>query len=156
MLLRSRISLIASGLLAVLLAGCGGTRYAPVTGRVTMNNSPVPEGVIMFTPIESGPTAVGTIQSDGTYTLTTVNPGDGAIIGRHRVTIQATRAGPGSLVEARSLEEESVQAARRDKILVPGEVTWLVPQKYSQLETSDLTADVLSQPNTANFDLHQP
>jgi hypothetical protein len=153
---RDRTLLAGWGLFALLISGCGGLRYAPVSGRVTVNDQPVTEGVIMFTPVEPGPTAVGAIQPDGTFTLTTVKPGDGTVVGQHRVTIQATRAAPGSMVEAKSLEEESVQAAKRGKILVPGAVTWLVPQKYSRLETSDLSAEVLGEPNTINFDLRQP
>jgi len=34
---------------------------------------------------------MGTIEPDGSYRLTTFDSGDGALLGRHRVTIEATR-----------------------------------------------------------------
>src|SRR5262245_8491093 len=99
----------AGGLVLGILASCpcgcgGGPRLAKVTGRVTVAGKPLTTGTIMFHP-ESGPTAVGGIGSDGVYALTT-NEREGAVIGSHRVTIEATSVGPGSLVEPKSLEEE--------------------------------------------------
>ena len=153
---RTRCLLLVGSLLGMLLIGCsGGLRLGKVSGRVTFKGKPVPTGTIMFHPDE-GPTAVGAIGPDGTYTLTTVKPGDGAIVGSHRVTIQATTVGPGSLADPKSFEEEMELAQRRDpkaKVLVPGKVNWLVPEKYSRPDTTDLTAQVQSGTNTIDFPL---
>jgi hypothetical protein len=143
-------------LLGIALTGCGGgPRLAKVTGRVTVAGQPLTTGTIMFHP-ESGPSAVGGINPDGTYSLTTIKPGDGAVVGTHRVTIEATKVGPGSMVEAKSLEEEMKLATKVDKILVAGKVVYLVPQKLSQVGTSGLTAQVEAKANQIDFDLPKP
>src|ERR1700687_5390629 len=99
----TRCVLLACCLLGMALTGCGGPRLGKVSGRVTVGGKPVTSGTIMFHP-DAGPTAVGTIQPDGTYTLTTGKPGDGAVVGAHRVTIQSTTVGEGSLVEPKSID----------------------------------------------------
>jgi hypothetical protein len=78
-----------------VVTGCGDSPYvvAPVRGKVLLNNVPLPQGGVMFAPIaqgenaNAGKAAVGRIQEDGTYTLTTYEKGDGAIVGEHWVTI---------------------------------------------------------------------
>ena len=135
-------------LMALLATGCGGTKLGQVTGTVTVSGTPVPTGTIMFVPT-NGKAAVGSIEPDGRYTLTTFAPGDGALIGVHKVTIRATKVGPGTMVPA-SFEEELKGA--KGKILVPGGVEWIVPERYSQLTTTDLTATV--NPGAQTIDFH--
>ena len=76
----------------LLLGGCGSglPERGKVTGKVTFNGKPVPEGTVTFYP-QTGRSASGRIQPDGTYTLTTFDEGDGAIVGSHEVTIEAVR-----------------------------------------------------------------
>jgi hypothetical protein len=154
---RTRCLLLVGSLLAMVLTGCsGGPRLGKVSGKVTFKGKPVPTGTIMFYP-DAGPAAVGAIGPDGTYTLTTIKPGDGAVVGSHRVTIQATTVGPGSLADPSSFEEELQFAQRQDpkaKVLVPGKVEWIVPEKYSRPDTTDLTATV--QPGTNSIDFLLP
>jgi hypothetical protein len=141
-------------LAGLLAAGCGGPKIAPVRGRVTVNGQPVPDGKIRFIP-EHGRPAIGSIAADGTYTLTTNKPGDGALVGTHRVSIMATKVGPGSFGEPKSREEELELLKKRHptKWLVAGKVEWLVPEKYSRPETSGLTATVEDKKNEINFDI---
>ncbi|MBA4064301.1 MAG: hypothetical protein C0501_11430 [Isosphaera sp.] len=140
-------------------AGCGrGLDLAPVAGRVAVGGKAVTSGVVMFHPPD-GPTAVGEIRPDGTFTLTTVSPGDGAVVGPHRVTIQATTVGPGMMVEPKSLDEEMKLSREKlpgGKILVPGKVTWVVPERLSRADTTTLTAEVRPGPNAIDFDLPGP
>lgn len=74
-----------------VLVGCGSNRpsLAPVSGRVTIDGQPVKVGRVMFYPTQGRP-ASGPIQPDGSYELTTFEANDGAMLGSHRVTIQAT------------------------------------------------------------------
>lgn len=140
-------------IIAFILAASGcssGLDLGQVTGRVTIQGKPVPSGVIMFYP-ENGPTAVGEIRADGTYTLSTIKPGDGAIVGLHRVTIQSTKVGSGQLVEPKRFEDELNTGRGGRKVLVPGAVEWLVPQRYSQLSTSELSATVRRGPQAIDF-----
>lgn len=135
-----------------LQMGCsGGPVIAPVKGKVTYMGKVIDQGVIMFLP-EQGPPATGNIEKDGSFTLTTTRKADGAVVGKHKVIIQATKVGGGSYETPKSIEEEN-QQSRSNKILVAGKVTWLVPEKYSMDKSSTLTADVKNQPNTIDFDI---
>lgn len=84
---------VAVPVLALLAVGCGDSRYvtAEVHGRAVLDGNPVTAGTITFTPVETdgaprdGKTAVGTLQSNGVFALTTYESDDGAIVGKHRV-----------------------------------------------------------------------
>jgi hypothetical protein len=133
------------------LTGCGGEKLGRVSGTVTAAGKPVAGGTIQFVPA-AGKAAVASINPDGTYTLTTYKPGDGALVGPHKVIIHATRVGPASVVPA-TFEDELKPAGDSGKRLVPGAVEWLVPERYSRLDTTDLTATVAGGDNTINFDV---
>jgi len=137
---------------SILIPACsGGPAIAPVKGKISFMGKAIDTGVIMFHS-ETGPAAVGNIQKDGTYVLTTLRKNDGAIVGNHTVTIQATRVGAGTMEEPKSLEEE-IKQSRATKILVPGKVTSLVPEKYATTVTSTLKVEVKNQDNILDFDL---
>jgi hypothetical protein len=86
-----RLSLAVAG-------GCGdaGGPKPPmgkVKGTVTYNGRPLPKVVVTFVPIvgkggDTGQSASGTTESDGTFVLTTFNTGDGAIAGQHAATVK--------------------------------------------------------------------
>jgi hypothetical protein len=136
---------------ALALTGCGGERLGKVSGTVTVGGKPVPTGTIQFIPA-AGKAAIASIEPDGTYTLTTHKPGDGALVGPHKVVILATRVGPASVVAA-TFEDELKPAGDSGKRLVPGKVEWLVPERFSQLDTTDLTTTVTAGDNTINLDV---
>jgi hypothetical protein len=77
-----------------MTSGCGGSSLttAEVTGKVTLKGRPVTQGKVLFRP-EKGPMAAGNLESDGSYTLTTYRPGDGAIVGKCAVAIAAPTYG---------------------------------------------------------------
>jgi hypothetical protein len=69
---------------------------APVSGRVTMQGQPVRDVFVVFHPLpnEGGaiaPTrpAMGQVDDEGKYELSTKVKGDGAAVGTHRVSIVA-------------------------------------------------------------------
>jgi hypothetical protein len=149
---RRELLLACSLLTVVCCTGCFDNGLAKVSGVVSVAGQPVSSGTIMFTPT-GGPAAVGEIKN-GQYTLSTFKPGDGAWIGSHRVVIQATSIGPSSIVEPKSIEDEFTPApGSAGRMLIPGKVTWLVPEKYSQVHTTTLTAEVEAGSNEVNFDL---
>lgn len=80
----------AIGLLAILF-GCGsaGPKIAPAKGKVTYKNTPLKFGAIMFR-TDTGKVASSSINPDGTFELGTNKPGDGAIVGKHRVRVVCT------------------------------------------------------------------
>jgi hypothetical protein len=144
----SRLTVVVT-LFVLAAAGCEGSKLGQVSGVVTVGGTPLTTGTITFIPAE-GKAAVGTIGPDGRFTLTTHLPNDGAIVGSHKVTIHATKVGGGTMVPA-SFEDELKGA--KGQVLVPGKVEWIVPERYSNLATTDLTATVNRGPQTIDFNL---
>lgn len=73
----------------VAAEGCHrGPRVVPVSGVVEVDGVPLTSGAITVVP-DHGRAATGTIGKDGRFSLTTFVPGDGAILGRHRVVVTA-------------------------------------------------------------------
>lgn len=77
-----------------LVAGCGGSKTAPVSGRITVNGKALPHASVTFAPIggkgniEPGPGSAGKTDADGRYTLALVGQsGSGAVIGKHKVQV---------------------------------------------------------------------
>jgi hypothetical protein len=136
----------------VALAGCGGEQLGRVTGRVTVAGTPVTGGTIQFVP-DTGKAAIGSIEPDGTYSLTTYRAGDGALVGPHKVVIHCTHVGAGSIVPATFEDELKPAKGDSGKMLVPGRVEWVVPERYSQLSSTDLSATVARGDQTINFDV---
>jgi hypothetical protein len=93
---RSRLGRLSAAaclvLLLGILEGCSdddlGERYR-VSGVVTRKGQPVTDGTVNFMPVDMAKcrTATGPIQSDGSYTLTTKDPNDGALVGDYRVVV---------------------------------------------------------------------
>jgi hypothetical protein len=139
-----RVMVRAAAMAALLfgpISGCAEPnehpKTFPVTGKVTYKGQPVPKGTITFQP-DQGQAAVGEIQPDGTYQLSTFSQGDGAVAGHHRIFVIANTADPTKIPGS-----------------TPG---WtppkdLVPQKYNKLETSGLEATVSEDKKEYNFDL---
>jgi hypothetical protein len=76
----------------ITISGCGsGYSTAPVSGTVTVDGTPVNGGDVTFAPMGGanvsavGKPGSGTVQSDGTYSISTYGDNDGAVVGRHRV-----------------------------------------------------------------------
>jgi hypothetical protein len=137
---------------ALWCGGCGSGRSGlmPVGGQVTIDGQPVKTGTVMFYP-ESGRPAVGELGPNGRYTLTTYKEHDGAQLGHYAVTITARRA-PAETQRFKSLEEEleygTAVAEGRIKpdaskaVPPPTKVDWIVSERYSRRDTTDLKADV--------------
>src|SRR4051812_1417517 len=87
------LTLSLAAALAAGAAGCGGNAgevaTVPAAGTVNFKGKPLESGTIQLVP-ENGRTASGTI-TNGKFTLTTYNEGDGAIPGKHQVAIVSTK-----------------------------------------------------------------
>lgn len=106
-------------------------RVVPVAGMVFYNDKPLPYGSIMFQPSKGQP-ASGEIRSDGSFTLSSYAVDDGAVPGRHTVSITC-------------YEGQRPGQAKPDG----GEVSMgrlLIPLKYTRLGSSGLTAEVKDAP----------
>src|SRR5262245_33534060 len=89
--LRGRLPAVVVAVTLLGLAGCGGPRLYPVRGKVVWENGAEARelaGGLVATEAESGSVgARGDIQEDGSFELSTYKPGDGALLGKHRVTV---------------------------------------------------------------------
>jgi hypothetical protein len=137
---RLRIAVGFSASLALIALACGpsGPPMGRVYGTVTYQGKPVTKGTIAF--ISTDPNrsnASSPIDSDGSYTLQTVEPGDGAQVGDYRVTI--TGKDPDALNTPLPGEPVKVKSD--------------VPAKYENPQTSGLTATVAAGSNKIPFDL---
>ncbi len=139
-LARPALATLIAGALGAIPLGCGssGPEMASVHGKVTYNGQPVPKGTVSFqsTAPEGGRNATGMINPDGTYTLQTENPGDGAQLGEYRVAISA--------------RDDAILDYIPKKPVPPKR---LVPEKYENPDTSGLTATVKSGSNEVDFPL---
>jgi len=73
----------------IFLVGCGGERAYKVEGKVQFaDGSPVMFGTIEFLNRDRKLNARGKIKRDGSFTVTTFKRDDGAVEGKHVVTIQ--------------------------------------------------------------------
>ncbi len=128
----SRIALFACAL--CLLLGCGskkakGPPVYPVTGVVRVNGQPASQVMVVLhsdTPIAGEPRPFAKTNADGTFAITTREPGDGALPGKYRI----------SLTWSPTEEEESTMG-RGDKL----------GGRFADPATSNLFVDVKAEPN---------
>jgi len=74
----------------LLVAGCGGgTRpeLGTVRGTVTLDQRPLPEAIVVFTPDGGGRQSMGVTDESGRYTLRYIRNVPGAKVGTHQVAI---------------------------------------------------------------------
>lgn len=112
--------LLAFGLLlALAMSGCGEGRptRVKVSGQVLIDGVPLGHGFVQVIP-ENDRAATGTLGPDGRFTLTTFDPGDGCVPGKHTVTVIA------------------------NETLNPQSQRWHAPKKYIDPTTSNLHAEV--------------
>ncbi len=132
--------------LVCLPLGCGRSLpdTVPVSGRVTWNGEPVRAGTIAFMPADTETdslhrVALGRIEADGSYRLSTFGTNDGALPGDYHVAVSdqgdfAAEVRPG----ARSSPQGNV------------------PARYAVPHTSGLNANVPAGSRRLVIDFHLP
>jgi len=117
----------------MLVCGCGesGPRTIEIRGTVTTGGKTLEGGTITFKPtnVPDGGArrpAIGQIESDGSYTLSTFTHGDGALPGEYAVVITSLVGAPPLTV----WEENPPKRKSR------------IPLKYNRADTSGLTASI--------------
>lgn len=117
------------GLAACITSGCGAKRdpklpaTVPVSGKVSLKGSPLEIGTITFHPEtdSKGNPADGRLLAGGEFALSTYQSGDGAVLGKHKVTIQIPPRLDGEPPRPASL---------------------FLPKEYTAVESTPLTAEV--------------
>ena len=120
--------LVAFAAVAAIFA-CGSgckqnPRVVPVAGKVLYNGKPLPFGTLMFQP-DQGQAAVGDIQADGSFKLSSYGPNDGAVPGKHSVSVSCYEG------------QRPGKASGGDSL---GKL--MIPLKYTRFGSSGLTAEV--------------
>jgi len=135
----NRGAAVSAFLLTLVLVGCSSDRKLDkviVTGSVTYNSSPIPNGQIRFTPMEGtkGPVS-GSRIVDGKYKA----DGKGGVpVGKHRVSFKAFRPRGGT--ETNDPDERGV-------------FEQYLPEKYFVNSTIEVTIDDESGTVVKNFEL---
>ena len=80
--------LFLGAILGLACCGCSqGPQPVHVSGVATQDGVPLKSGKVVLTSLDGHPPAVGQIQADGAFVLSTFRPYDGAIPGRYRVAV---------------------------------------------------------------------
>ncbi len=127
----------------VFLAGCSSTttdkwteerpEVHPVEGVVLYQGEPVEGATVVFRSESEQVAAYGTTDSEGRFSLTTYDEGDGAVAGEHQVRITKIET------------EEAPAPADPEANPAPPKETNLLPAKYGNFQTSTLTAEVTAE-----------
>jgi hypothetical protein len=117
------------------ISGCGrsGPETLSVTGTVTLDGKPIAGASVMFMPQFEGQPAVGATDDEGEFTLTTGGSTEGALVGTYQVTVTLKEVS-GVLVDKDGLSAGIGPGGIQEK--------WIVPQRYSTVETSELSVEV--------------
>lgn len=130
---------IGSLLLCMLVIGCGNPHgTVKVSGTVTVNGAPPPgPGTVTFTTVTAAsgfPTrpAMAKFDTDGEYTTTSYEPGDGLIPGTYKVAVECYETPP-------NMEGKRVKS--------------YIDAKYMNGETSGLELSVEPKSRPIKFDI---
>jgi hypothetical protein len=131
-----RFGTTALALATLLLTGCGESikrlEVHPVQGKITYQGKSPAGAIVVLHPVDNSepdrPRPTAKVEDDGTFVVKTYNPADGAPPGKYKVTVQL-----------RKFEEKN------DGSLVAG--PHLVPERYSQIEKTDLHVEVVAGNN---------
>ncbi len=127
--------------LLLILTFVGGCRSSDlpatsvVNGVVTYKGQPVKNGQVVFVPQGAGNSGRGVTDEQGHFTLSTYATGDGAVLGKHKVTVE--------VLENRNRAEPLHRARARSPI----------PLKYAEVNSTPLEIEIKADPNEVQFDL---
>ncbi|WP_435007166.1 hypothetical protein P12x_004532 [Tundrisphaera lichenicola] len=148
------------GLSLIALLGCsddGLDKRYPVSGMVTYQGKPLESGSVTFLPEEGGGRGATGEITNGAYSLTTQNPGDGAFPGKYAVTVTSQE------VDFSAADADSKKKSEKAKVevsAIPDQASVAkayktaksnIPQKYAQISSSGLTFEV--KPETNKYDI---
>lgn len=128
-------------LAAAALAGCGGgdedkwtaerPKPAPAGGTVQYKGEPVEGATVVFVPQGHKQAATAQTDASGKFQLQTYKPGDGAVPGEYKVTVRKAEATAPPASEETNVNDTTAPKQRS-----------LIPERYSNVQQTDLTASV--------------
>lgn len=91
MMINNQKLLVLTLLGGMIMVGCGQRsnrqETTPVSGIVTLDGKPVPQGALLFVPVVPGPPGQATLKPDGTFVAGIYEANDGLIPGEYTVAI---------------------------------------------------------------------
>jgi hypothetical protein len=159
---RSLSCLMLTALLSSCSGGAGGDRLPTheVTGKVTLGGAPIADAAIIFSPVKEGqPVALARTDSQGAYSLTTYEAGDGAVAGDYVVLVSK---GGGDSAQTATTSHEAYAARQTVTMHKPGGrgasaggsgSSSALPSKYANVQTSDLRVTVKEESNQIDLPL---
>lgn len=145
--------LAAVAVLSISLNGCSGSTKArpkvvPVNGVVKFKGKPVVGADITFMAEGSPRFATAKTDAEGKYSLTTFDTNDGAVAGKHTVTIAMSTGVAGGKKPEEMKPEDLIAMGPRNN------VDAVLPVKYASPKESGLVRTVVDgEQNTFSFDL---
>jgi hypothetical protein len=125
----------------------------PVTGKVVYNGQPVPGAKVAFLGDGNTLPALGITDKNGEFELTTRDPGDGAVPGKHVVTV--SKSVPGKKSTAKTDTSMQAMADRAKDTEAAPESLSLLPDHYAIASQSGLEFTVSeSGKNDFKIELH--
>ena len=152
MMYQSKLAFVGFVVVVVILGVTGCRQKGPkvyfVQGKVTLNDEPVVDADIGFTPKsgEAGIPATGKTDEQGIFRLTSAQGGvfgKGAVAGEYDVRII-------KFTDPDYVEPENVQLGQALPMAKPRH---LLPERYANVKTSGLSATVEAKKNIFNFEL---
>jgi type 1 fimbria pilin len=149
--------LVVAGL--ALWAGCDSGGYSgpsgTVSGTLTLNGKPVPQGCTVVFVSDKGFTATGQVGAGGNYQLSVVGKGgtttSGVPAATYQVSVSPPASGEGSEADYDAMMEKSASGeGQPEASQAEAEV---IPAKYQSSGTSGLSFDVKEGPNTIDIPL---
>ncbi len=147
-----RITLFLS-VLAFTFTGCGYRRPAQVktTGTVTLDGEPVAQASLMFIP-DSGRPASGNTNTNGAFELSSYGGNDGLPAGNYRVTVTKLVLKEKYQQQLKKLETQADEAAESGEESEAVDVEFSdnayeneLPEKYAELDTTDINVTITKQ-----------
>lgn len=139
--MKRNCALIVAACLAVGCGGDGGDEWTekrpatvPAGGTITFNGEPLEGATIVLSPTTPGPDAYGASgvsDSDGSFSLSTFPPDEGAVPGSYSVSVSKIEAAP---------QAEPSEGSHDEKPAPPPKQ--LLPAKYADANKSGLKAEI--------------
>ena len=133
------------------LTGCGSGQHplGQVTGTVTFEGEPVPEGSIIFE-VPGMRSATGKIVDGKITEVTTFDPNDGAPVGAAKIAVHAFGQGSG---EGSAVASHPGDVQPADMSDYMGVQASLIPPHYNDPASSGLTFEINSGENNVTLEL---
>ena len=148
----SKLTLLLA-VLAFTFTGCGYRRPAQVktTGTVTLDGEPVADAALMFIP-DSGRPASGNTNTNGEFQVSSFGGNDGLPAGNYRITAtklvlkdRFQQQYEKRLEQAAAEAEPGEEPEDVDMAFPESAYENLLPSKYEELDTTDITVTITRQ-----------